>query len=331
MRSPSRIRTALALLLALFVGVPAAPGSLVDTPPSDEVEVQVIAHVMDIIRIAGSDQLYEADIVISATWKDHRLATGGGSVTRGTNEIWTPRVTVANRRDLKSLFPEEVRIDAEGTVRYTQRVIGEFSCRLDLHEFPFDEQSLVLQLIARRASGTDIRLVPGADGATCSGDLTISDWKLGEPQLVDRPYRIPSIDFELPGLALTMTAERHTTYYFGTLFASAAIILCMAWMVFWMPPSVIPARISIAVTSMLTLIAHRFVVAQELPRLPYLTRMDHFLLGAAFMVLVSLIGVVMVTRVFNQGDEEKARRLNRVMRWVYPIFAVGLLVAALSV
>ena len=32
---------------------------------------------------------------------------------------------------------------------------------------------------------------------------------------------------------------------------------------------------------MLSLIAYRFVAARNLPRLPYLTRMDFFLLGAA--------------------------------------------------
>ncbi len=330
MRRPEGILRLLAVLVLALIPGPAA-ASLVDTPPAGVVEVEVSAHVMDIVRIAGSEQFFEADIAFSATWKDHRLATGGATVVRGVDEIWTPRVTVANRRNLKTLFPQEVRIDSEGVVRYTQRIIGEFSCRLDLHEFPFDHQSLVVHLIARNDPAAEIRLLPAAEGASCADDLTISDWKLGAPGLVDAPYPVPSAGFALPGLALSMSAERHTTYYFGTLFASAAIILCMAWMVFWMPPSVIPARVSISVTSMLTLIAHRFVVAQELPRLPYLTRMDHFLLGAAFMVLLALVGVVVVTRVVNRGDEDKAERLNRAMRWTYPVAAIALLVTALSV
>ncbi|WP_297084456.1 hypothetical protein [uncultured Demequina sp.] len=54
--------------------------------------------------------------------------------------------------------------------------------------------------------------------------------------------------------------------------------------------------ISVSVTSMLAMIAYRFVAAKDLPRLPYLTRMDFFLLGSAFLMLLGLVGVVAIAR-----------------------------------
>ncbi len=36
-------------------------------------------------------------------------------------------------------------------------------------------------------------------------------------------------------------------------------------------------------------------------------------------------------RVVTRGEEDKAERLNRAMRWIYPVAAIALLVTALSV
>ena len=70
---------------------------------------------------------------------------------------------------------------------------------------------------------------------------------------------------------------------------------------------------------MLSLIAYRFVASQDLPRLPYLTTMDFFLLGAALLVLLGLAAVVLISRRQSQGREESAVRWNKTLRWIYPL------------
>ena len=110
-----------------------------------------------------------------------------------------------------------------------------------------------------------------------------------------------------------------------TIFASALIIGCMAWMVFWMPMEAINPRISISVTSMLTLIAHRFVAGSQLPKLSYLTNMDYFLLSCTIMVLLSLVAVVTLSRLSSCGRPDFAFRLNRFFRWLYPMIFIGVI------
>jgi hypothetical protein len=51
-----------------------------------------------------------------------------------------------------------------------------------------------------------------------------------------------------------------------------------------------------AVTSMLTLIAYRFAIGSEVPKLPYLTRLDAFILASSVLVFLSLIEVMVTTR-----------------------------------
>jgi len=144
-------------------------------------------------------------------------------------------------------------------------------------------------------------------------------------KVVRENYEVPRLG-EISGVSMVFDAKRHSIYYLATIFASAAIIVCMAWLVFWMPPEAVNPRISISVTSMLTLIAHRFVVSKELPQLSYLTQMDFLLPGSTFVVLMGLMGVVTVARVTLRGNPELGIRLNGIFRWVYPIIFFGMLI-----
>jgi hypothetical protein len=50
---------------------------------------------------------------------------------------------------------------------------------------------------------------------------------------------------------------------------------------------------------MLTLIAYRFAVDSQLPRLPYMTRLDAFILTSTLLVFFSLIEVLITTILDN--------------------------------
>jgi len=149
--------------------------------------------------------------------------------------------------------------------------------------------------------------------------FSITDWAVGDLELVQQNYTVPHSERQVPGVSLQFKVDRLARYYSGTIFATVTIIVTMAWLVFWIPPAHINPRISISVTSMLSLIAYRFVASRDLPRLPYLTTMDFFLLGAALLVLLGLAAVVLVSRRQSHGKEESAVRWNKTLRWIYPL------------
>lgn len=325
----------------LIFGIAAAAGPLVNagnsssttgsqldrmTPPRQCVEVKVGAFLIDITKIDGVEQLFHADVIVRISWQDPRLVNKEGiTQTKSIDEIWNPRMAVANMRDVKLLQPKVVEISSEGEVVYQQRMLGDFTGRLDLKEFPYDRQSLGVHVIAKGYSPEQINFVIDRQFTGRAEELTISDWAIGEVDVKALPYIVPRLG-EVSGVRLQFPAKRHLSYYVATIFVSAAIIVCMAWMVFWMPPEAINPRISISVTSMLTLIAHRFVVGGDLPRLSYLTQMDYFLLGSTFMVLLGLVGVVTVARVSSRGRPEMGIKLNSLFRWLYPtVFCAMLL------
>ena len=335
-----RLRLPGALAAALFgLGVLAAPAraaqeapaspprSELVPPPTNPVEVGVAGFVIDVAKISGADQSFTADVAMQAQWKDPRLAKRGPGIYK-LDEVWHPLVAIANARNTKTLLPDVVEVSEDGMVTYRQRIAGEFSARFELHDFPSDTQKLPIEFVVRGENAHQVRLVPLPGLVGRAENFTISDWSLGKPEFHEKPYRLPGLGMELPGIELSLQAKRLVGYYIGTIMVTSGIILCMASLVFWLGLDAINPRISVSVTSMLTLVAHRFVVQNELPRLPYFTKMDYFLLGAAILVLLGLVGVVAVHAI-GKTDTERASRLNKRLRWLHPIAFVALFVAAL--
>ena len=104
----------------------------------------------------------------------------------------------------------------------------------------------------------------------------------------------------------------------GKAFVSVAIIVFMSWVVFWLGPTNVGPRLSVAVTSMLTPVAYRFLLGQLLPPVSYLTRLDYFLLGSTFLVFATLIQVAMTSTMAEGDRADRAITLNRSSRWIFP-------------
>jgi hypothetical protein len=295
-------------------------------PPSPSVEVKVGTYLIDLLKIDDVEQLFNADVIVRIEWQDKRLVNGSGMArTMPLDAVWNPQMIVANLRNVKTHLPDVVEVSPEGVVTYRQRMIGDFTARLDLREFPKDQQRLGIQVIAQGYTPEEVYFVHDKNFTGRSEELTISDWAIGDVVVLRDDYEIPRIG-KLAGVNMEFDAKRHVNYYFATIFASAVIIGCMAWMVFWLPLEAINPRVSISVTSMLTLIAHRFVAGSKLPKLAYLTNMDYFLLSCTIMVLLGLIGVVTVFRASSKGRPESGARLNRIFRWLYPTIFLAIII-----
>jgi len=312
-------------LLNSFVAAAQSVGPK-QTPPSTPTVVQTSAYIIDILKILGAEQSFTGDVTVMIKWNDPRLAHDDDQAQiLSLHDIWNPQILIANARSITNTLPESVEVQSDGTVSYRQRLTGTFTSHFDLHRFPNDAQTLVIDFLSRGHTQKQVQFVRDDTWTGQAERFTISDWTVGKVSLIEKPYTIPSLDVSVPGMRLELPVERLVGYYAGTVLASAAIIVCMAWLVFWIPPDAINPRISVSVTSMLTLIAHRFVIQGELPNLPYLTTMDYFLLGSTLMVLLGLIEVVTVYRQINKGSEAKALKLNHFFRWSYPIPFLALL------
>ena len=122
----------------------------------------------------------------------------------------------------------------------------------------------------------------------------------------------------LPGMAFEFEASRHIGYYLTKVLLPLVMIVMMSWIVFWIHPTESATQISVAVTSMLTLIAYRFALGSMLPDVSYVTRMDGFILVSTLMVFGALLEAVFTSRLADTGKEELAIKIDHICQKLFP-------------
>lgn len=288
--------------------------------------VQFFVFVMDIDRIDDADQSFDANVYVRLRWTDRRLADPGGATRMlPLEEVWNPQVLLANRVGLlPAALPEVAEVAPDGTVQYRQRYTGKLSQPLKLSEFPMDKHEFTIQFISAAYTTDHVRFVPGASigeqkviGGGIAHELSLPDWKVLSHELLPLAYS-PIKELQIAGFALRFEAERFRAYYLWQVLLPLIVVVVMSWSPFWVERGNIGVRLGVATSSVLTLIAHRFVFASLLPRLPYMTRMDHFTVGSTLLVFLALIAVVLTGYLSTKHGEAQARRIDHWARAGFP-------------
>ena len=333
---PHLLARLLTLVLACALGPAAlADGELLSRPdaggPPTDLEVRLL--LVDLAAIDSAEQTFSASVFLEVHWKDERLAHDGpGERFYDYGEIWAPQFQIVNQRRLTLTLPQRLAVAPDGDVSYRQRYWGSFSQPLDLHDFPYDRQSfrvLLVPLLPNIKPG-DVALVQDDElPSAITDEPSIPDWKVeswSSGPVSFNPGGVRKVD---TAFELTFETSRHSSYYLFKVILPLLLIVAMSWVVFWIDPTDLGPQLSVSVTSMLTLIAYRFAVGNEMPKVGYLTRMDLFFLGSTLVVFATLIEAVTTGVMAKRGRAEEARRIDRVARVLFPSIAVAIVLKTL--
>src|SRR4029434_1968847 len=151
-----------------------------------------------------------------------------------------------------------------------------------------------------------------------SPSVTLPDWTIEKFEVKPLMYALAP-RHQYSSYAFEFTASRNVQHYILKVILPLVLIVIMSWAVFWIDPINASSQVSIAMTSMLTLIAYRFAIDSQLPLLPYMTRLDIFILVSTLLVFFSLIEVV-VTIILDNGQKKKrAKRIDDFCRVIFPV------------
>ncbi len=135
--------------------IPATYSSSRPDPSGTPTEVAVGLLVIDINKIDDAEQVFFADFRVELNWRDHRLSNDTSAGSRAgckykLADVWNPAVRILNGPNLKKQYEDVVEVTHDGTVKYVQRFIGQFSSHLDLKDFPLDSQTLFFTIVFSR-------------------------------------------------------------------------------------------------------------------------------------------------------------------------------------
>ena len=314
--------------LVLFLTVFCAQAAL-NRPLSadgEPTEIQAVGALLDVDKINSAEQNFTLNFYMVFAWSDPRLAhDSAGPVTHKLSDIWNPRLTIINTQRYWENTRDEVEVSPEGRVTYRLHVFGDFSQALDLRDFPMDKHVFEVPVVAAGYRPDEIVFEPVPTIDSFIADrLSVADWKVDNMRGEARV--IPLTDgLKLPAFVFSFEAERRLHHYVIKAIIPLCLIVIMSWVVFWISPEHIPNQLSVAVTTVLTLIAYHIALSGRLPDIPYLTHRDKFLFSATVLVFMALIEVVVTSHLASTDRIALARRIDRTARWLFPFLFVSAL------
>ncbi|GFU08550.1 gamma-aminobutyric acid receptor subunit gamma-2, partial [Nephila pilipes] len=87
----------------------------------------------------------------------------------------------------------------------------------------------------------------------------------------------------------TFSLRRYNGYHMGYSYTITSFIVVVSWIGFWLPASAMPARVTLGITTLLTLLTTGNFVRSSLPPISYVTAIDVWVGLCTVFVLLSLL------------------------------------------
>merc|ERR1719411_884844 len=104
---------------------------------------------------------------------------------------------------------------------------------------------------------------------------------------------------EFPGVIMTIVLRRKIQYHLLQTYLPSGLFVIVAWLSLFLPPESIPGRVTMAMTTLLTLAAMFGAVRQSTPRVSYVSALDIWMCTCIIFVFFALLEYVVVLCLIN--------------------------------
>jgi len=303
--------------------------SLTPVPRPDKT-IKVACTWINIVAVDSVNQTFQADIAIRLMWDEHltddliKLFPQAMTNVHGgkaaielkdfVDKVWDPQIQFPNCRSMGGCeqWVRMERHEEHAKVVWAVRFqCGTFTCLFDLRKFPFDQQALFIRI----SSGWDERKVQFVTASTDAVKETYDDYNLMEYERIgNRIADVYSTDardakylcrsdtsssnsaVRYNSIFLIQNISRDPSFYLLNLYLPTLLISSSAFISFVFYVEDFNGRSSVLMTLLLTVVAFKQVIGQNLPRLPYITFLDRYaLISLALIVLIGVIASALST------------------------------------
>ncbi|XP_043208442.1 gamma-aminobutyric acid receptor alpha-like, partial [Amphibalanus amphitrite] len=265
--------------------------------PPTTVEVDIQLKSMG--PISETDLTYSMNCYFRQSWVDQRLAFEDLeldvlSLSVSTLErIWKPDTFFFNGRRSrlhKITTPNKfVRLYRTGKVLYSARMTIQANCPMNLQDFPMDTQRCPLHFGSFGYTEQDVlyRWTESRREVTISQDLELSQFDLIRTPAGERTDHNTRGNFSQ--LWVSFHLRRHMGNFMIQVYGPSVLLVVLSWVSFWLNREATADRISLGVTTVLTMTFLGLEARTDLPKVPYSTALDLFLWIAYGFIFASIV------------------------------------------
>lgn len=190
--------------------------------------------------------------------------------------LWKPDLFFRNEKEghfHKIIMPNVLlRITGDGSVLYSIRISLVLACPMDLKYYPLDKQNCTIEMASYGYLDDDLKFI----------------WKEKNPVQINQ-FTLPRFTLETFGTAfctsrtatgaysclrVDLIFKREFSYYLIQIYIPCCMLVIVSWVSFWLDPNAIPARVSLGVTTLLTMATQISGINASLPPVSYTKAID---------------------------------------------------------
>ncbi|XP_045486993.1 glutamate-gated chloride channel isoform X6 [Pieris napi] len=245
--------------------------------------VNINLFVRSITTISDIKMEYSVQLTFREQWLDERLKFNnlGGRLKYLTlteaNRVWMPDLFFSNEKEghfHNIIMPNVyIRIFPNGNVLYSIRISLTLSCPMNLKLYPLDKQTCSLRMASYGWTTDDLVFL----------------WKEGDPVQVVKNLHLPRFTLEkfltdycnsktntgeYSCLKVDLLFKREFSYYLIQIYIPCCMLVIVSWVSFWLDQGAVPARVSLGVTTLLTMATQSSGINASLPPVSYTKAID---------------------------------------------------------
>jgi len=210
--------------------------------------VRVGLYFQSITVFDDNEGTFTGTVDMRLRWEDPRLRYAAETTPRGfqefrgsnadqkLKEVWVPQVSFTNLKESPSYETTSLRIFPDGWVELMRRTTGRFTVPIDAGPFPFDTQTLGVELTVRPGTNGEASLVflqEDIEFSRFAQDLSIDGWT---PGLVNvKRHTQPGWYGEFhSGLVVGLDVARNSRNAVATVFIPLLASLLIPLLAIWM-------------------------------------------------------------------------------------------------
>ncbi|GMS82072.1 hypothetical protein PENTCL1PPCAC_4247, partial [Pristionchus entomophagus] len=289
------------------------------------VVVDVNMLLRSISKIDDVNMEYSVQLTFREEWIDARLAYGivGAPdyltlpdfvILPAGEQIWMPDTFFMNEKTAQRHTIDKpnvmIRVHKNGTILYSVRISLTLSCPMHLQDYPMDMQRCNIEMgsyayttddieyMWKRDTSMPVQLKPGLAKSLPSFQLVWFNTSDCTSVTSTGVYGC---------LKATLELKRQFSYYLLQLYIPSTMLVIVSWVSFWLDRSAVPARVTLGVTTLLTMTTQASGINAKLPPVSYTKAIDIWIGACLMFIFGALLEFAFVTYISSRNFYRTSR------------------------
>ncbi|XP_072768610.1 neuronal acetylcholine receptor subunit beta-2-like isoform X1 [Nerophis lumbriciformis] len=287
---------------------------------SQQVTIYIQVSLAQLINVNEREQIMTTNCWLTQVWHDYRLMwdpdeyDGIKKIRLPTQHIWLPDIVLYNNADgtYEVSFYSNAVVSNNGEVAWLPPAIYKSACKIEVRDFPFDQQNCTLKFRSWTYDHTEIDLILLSDFASRDDFKPSGEWDI--VSLPGRKNEDPN-DVRYLDITYDFVIKRKPLFYTINLIIPCILITSLAILVFYLP-SDCGEKMTLCISVLLALTVFLLLISKIVPP----TSLAVPLIGKYLMFSMVLVTFSIVTSVCVLNVHHRSPSTHTMPPWVKRVF-----------